>query len=173
METLEAIKTRRSIRTYKPDPVPLDLIEKIIEAGQWAPTGANSQYWKFIVVTNPKIMKFILRASPMVWGDSPAAIFVCKDGSRGRISDIERKDHGECCGYPAQNVMLAAHALGLGTCAIGGFNRDAAIDILNIPDDVWPMILITLGYPDEDPKPKPRRPMSEIAYLDSCKNPWE
>lgn len=173
METLEAIKTRRSVRRYKPDPVPLDLVKKIIEAGQWAPTGASKQYWKFIAVTDPKVMKMILRTSPMVWGASPAAIFVCKDLARAGIDELQKRGSGEACGFPSQNVMLAAHALGLGTCAIGGFNREAAIDILDVPDDVWPMLLITLGYPDEEPEAKPRRPKSEVAYLNSCNNPWE
>jgi nitroreductase len=56
---------------------------------------------------------------------------------------------------------------------VGGFNREAAIEILDVPDYVWPMLLITLGYPDEEPEAKPRRPMSEVAYLNSCNNPWE
>jgi nitroreductase len=174
MDTSNAIRTRRSIRKYKPDPVPLEMIKKIVEAGQWAPTGGNRQYWKFISVNDPKIMKMIIRSSPMVWGDAPAAIFVCKDTGRRHLSEhIRNTDYGECCGYPAQNIMLQAHAIGLGTCAIGGFNKEVAIDILDIPEDMWPMILITLGYPDEEPKAKPRRPFSEVAYLNSCKNRWQ
>jgi hypothetical protein len=75
-------------------------------------------------------------------------------------------------GYPSQNIMLAASALGLGTCAIGGFNREAIIKILEIPDNLEPILLITVGYPNETPKPKPHQPLTEVAFLNSCNNPW-
>ena len=98
-----------------------------------------------------------------MWGQSPAAIIVCLDLNR-----IKRGD----AGYTSQNIMLAAYDLGLGTCAIGGFNRKAIKKLLNIPEDMEPKLLISLGYPDESPDQKPRRPMSEVAFLNSCKNPW-
>lgn len=163
METLDAIRDRRSIRRYKPDPIPLDIIEKIINAGRWAPTGGNRQYWKFIVVTDPNLMKNVKRISPMMWGESPVSILVCLDLNLGNRADP---------GFASQNIMLAAYALGLGTCAIAGFNRAAIKNLLCIPDDMEPKLLISLGYPDESPKPKPRRPIHEIAYLNYCKNPW-
>jgi len=172
MGVLDAIRDRRSIRRYRPDPVPLDAIEKIIDAGRWAPTGANRQYWKFIAVTDPKIMRMIKRVSPMMWGDSPAAILVCLDLDRSSLGEEARRGYGEIAGFPSQNIMLAAHALGLGTCPIGGFNKRAVTDILDVPDDMDVHLLITLGYPDEAPEKKPRRPMSEVAYLNSCRNPW-
>ena len=67
---------------------------------------------------------------------------------------------------------MAPRATNDSECAVGGFNKQFAIDILNIPEELWPMLLITVGYPDETPEVKPRRPMSEVAYLDSCNNPW-
>ena len=170
MDILDAIRNRRSIRRYKPDPVPLDLMEKIIDAGRWAPTGANRQHWKYIAVTDPKVMKTVKRVSPMMWGEAPAAVFVCLDLTRSRMREEART--GGAAGFPSQNIMLAAYALGLGTCAIGGFNRRAAREILDIPDDMDPLLLITVGYPDEEPEAKPRRLMSEVAFLDSCRNPW-
>jgi len=171
LDLLSAIRERRSIRSYKPDPVPLEMMEKLIDAGRWAPTGGNRQYWKFIAVTDPGVMKMVKRVSPMMWGESPAAILVCLDLDRSSLSEEARRGYGELAGFPSQNIMLAAHALGLGSCAIGGFNRQAVREILDVPDDMDPLLLITLGYPGEAPEPKPRRPLSEIAYLDSCKNP--
>lgn len=172
MDISNLIKNRRSIRRYKTDPVPIELIEEIIDAGRWAPTGGNKQYWKFIVVDDEKVMKMVQRVSPMFWGEAPAAIFVCLDLTRSTMSEEARKGHGNVAGFPSQNIMLAAFALGLGTCAIGGFNKLAIREILDIPKDLDPILLITLGYPDEDPPKKPRRPMSEVAYLNSCNNPW-
>lgn len=172
MDVLSAIRDRRSIRRYRADPVPLETIERLLDAGRWAPTGGNRQYWKFIAVTDPGVMRMIKRVSPMMWGESPAAIFVCLDLDRSNLSEEARRGYGECAGFPSQNIMLAAHALGLGSCAVGGFNRRAVKEILDVPDDTDVQLLITLGYPDETPEPKPRRPMSEVAYLDSCNNPW-
>jgi len=172
MELFEAIKNRRSIRNYKPDLVPAELVEKVITAGRWAPTGGNKQYWKFIAVTAPNVMKMVKSVSPMFWGEAPAAIFVCLDLTRSSMNEEARRGHGNLAGFPSQNIMLAAHALGLGTCAVGGFNKLAIKEVLDIPEDMDPLLLITVGYPNEEPPKKPRRPMSEVAFLNSCNNPW-
>jgi len=170
MDVLEAIKGRRSIRKYKADPVPEELMRRLVEAGQWAPTGANRQNWKFIAVTDPKLMRSVKRISPMMWGEAPAAILVCQDLTRSRAPP--EGGSGGTTGFASQNIMLAAYSLGLGTCAIGGFNRVAARDLLDVPNDMAPLLLITVGYPDETPEVRPRRPFSEVAYLNSCRNPW-
>lgn len=172
METMEAIRTRRSIRHYRPDPVPLKLLEKLVEAGRWAPTGADRQYWRFIVVDDPKTMKMVKRVSPMMWDDAPAAVFACFDLSRSSLGKDTGKASGECSGFPSQNILLAAHALGLGACAIGGFNRQAIRKILSVPEDMAPLLLITVGYPDEEPVARPRRSWSDVAYLNTCAEKW-
>ena len=171
MDVFDAIKSRRSVRKYKPDAVPLDVLEKLVEAGQWAPTGANRQPWKFIVVSDARVMRNVKRLSPMMWGAAPACIFVCLDLTRNSTPPEARI--GLATGFPSQNVMLAAYAHGLGTCPIGGFNRDAIRKLLSIPEDMEPMLLITVGYPDETPEVKPRRPIEEIAYIDNCGRPWD
>jgi nitroreductase len=172
MDVVDAIKNRRSIRRYKDTPVPLNILRKIVEAGTWAPTGANKQYWKYIIVNEPKVMKMVKQVSPMMWGISPAVVVVCQDLKRLELSEQVKSGYGECAGFPSQNILLAAHSLDLGTCAIGGFNKQAIKDILDIPDDLWPMLVINIGYPDEEPTPKPRRPLEEVVYLNSCYNPW-
>jgi len=130
MNIFDAIRGRRSIRRYKREKVPLELIEQIIEAGQWAPTGKNLQYWKFIAVTDPCLMKMVKTVSPMLWGESPAAILICLDLKLTTPLLHEGVISSELAGFPAQNMMLAAHALGIGTCAIGGFNREAVKELL-------------------------------------------
>jgi len=171
MDVFDTLRGRRSVRKYKSDPVSLDVMEKLVRAGQWAPTGANRQPWKFIVITDARVMRNVKRLSPMMWGAAPACIFVCLDLTRNS-TPLEART-GLATGFPSQNVMLAAYALGLGTCPIGGFNRDAIRKLLDIPEDIEPMLLITVGYPDEIPKVKPRRPIAEIAYINNCRRPWD
>ena len=171
MDVFTAIKGRRSVRRYKMDPVPLDVLGKLVEAATWAPTGANRQPWKYVVVADPKVARNVKRVSPMMWGAAPACIFVCIDTTLNGARPEART--GLATGFPSQNIMLAAYALGLGTCPIGGFNRDAVRRLLEIPDELDPMLLITVGYPDETPEVKPRRPMGEVAYIDSCGRPWD
>ena len=171
MDVFDALRGRRSVRRYKPDAVPLELLGRLVEAGQWAPTGANRQPWKFVVVNDARVMRNVKRLSPMMWHPAPACIFVCLDLTRNSTPPGART--GLATGFPSQNVMLAAYALGLGTCPVGGFNREAIRKLLDIPEDMEPMLLITVGYPDEVPEIKPRRPMGDIAYIDSCRRPWD
>jgi nitroreductase len=172
MDLLDAIKKRRSVRSYKKDPVPRNLLLELVEAGRWAPTGGNRQYWKFIIVDDPKVMEMVKLVSPMMWGVSPVAIVVCQDLTRRELGEEIKGGYGECAGFPSQNILLAAHSRGLGSCAIGGFNKEALKEVLNIPETMWPMLVITVGYPGEEPEPKTRRPLSETVFLNSCKNPW-
>ncbi len=79
MDVFDTLRGRRSVRKYKSDPVSLDVMEKLVRAGQWAPTGANRQSWKFIVITDARVMRNVKRLSPMMWGAAPACIFVCLD----------------------------------------------------------------------------------------------
>ena len=128
MEVFEAIKGRRSIRNYKDDPVPKELIEKILEAGRWAPSGSNIQPWEFIVIDDAKILDMIRKVSPGYFGRAPLAILVCSNreralklgGSLGR-SYLAIAD----CAMAVQNMLLAAYALGLGSCPIKSFSQTA------------------------------------------------
>jgi nitroreductase len=115
-------------------------------------------------------MKMVKRVSPMMWGEAPAAILVCIDLTRSRMPPEAWT--GDAAGFPSQNIMLSAYSLGLGTCAIGGFNKKAVRNLLEISEEMAPLLLITVGYPNEKPEVRPRRAIQEIAYLDSCKKPW-
>jgi nitroreductase len=168
LEVLEAIKDRRSIRRYKPDPVPDELIEKILDAGRWAPSGGNIQPWSFIVVKDPKILGMLQKVSPGYLGVAPLAIVVCSDRRKafemgGRLG----RDYLTIadCAMAVENMLLAAHALGLGGCPIKSFSSVAVKEILEIPENVEPEFIVTLGYPDEKPSPPPRLALREISYL--------
>ena len=159
MDVWEAIQGRRSIRSYKPDPVPEDLIKKLIlEAGIWAPTGGNAQIWRFVVVTDPNRIRKMKMLAPGILGNPPVVIAVCQD-----LAESERK--GSKLGVEfgpmdtavaAQNILLAAYDKGLGTCLIASFHPGAVQEVLHLPPRIVPQLLISLGYPQANPKPPKR-----------------
>jgi nitroreductase len=148
----EAIQGRRSIRSFKSDPVPEDLIRKLIlEAGIWAPTGGNAQTWRFVVVTDHDLVRKIRMVSPGILGDPPAVIVICQD-----LDEAERK--GSKLGrdvlsfmdtaLAAQNIMLTAYDQGLGTCLVASFHLGALQKIVGLPASIVPQLLMSLGYPN-------------------------
>ena len=159
----EAITERRSIRSFTDKSVSLNDLKKLVAAAKWAPTGSNRQQWKYVIINDPKVMKKVIMISPLLRGKPTAAILICLEKARG----------GGRVGFPAQNIMLAAHALGLGSCAIGGFSRTAGRKIIDIPLELDAQLLIALGYAADVQEPLPRRPWSETVFLNSCSNPYE
>jgi nitroreductase len=151
LDVWEAIQGRRSIRSFKPDPIPDDLIGRLIlEAGIWAPTGGNAQTWRFVVITNPKVIHKIRMVAPGILGNPPVVIAICQD-----LDEAERK--GSKLGrdtislmdtaLASQNIMLAAYDQGIGTCLIASFHPGAVQEILHLPLAVVPQLLMSLGYP--------------------------
>lgn len=168
MEPLEIIFTRRSIRKYKPEPVDRKDLRTIIEAGMHAPSARNQQPWQFIVIENNGIKEQITRAHPyasMLPG-APVAILVCGDTNLEKSSGYWPID----CSAATQNMLLAAHALGIGSVWLGVHPRnerkDAIRKICDLPENIEPFALIVLGYPDEH-KEKPARWKPERVQLNS------
>lgn len=155
---LEAIAERRSIRSFTEKPVSLDDLKKLVTAAKWAPTGSDRQQWKYVIINDSEVVKKVIMASPLLRGKPTAVILICLEKARGGEMDI---------GFAAQNIMLAAHALGIGSCAILGFSRTAIRKILDIPEGLEPSLLIALGYAADVPKPWPRRPWTETVFLNS------
>ena len=147
MEVLEAIRTRRSIRSYRRDPVPEKLVAKVLEAGQWAASASNSQPWGFVVFTDPEVKRRVTSCFLYGWflDEAPVGIVAAVDpgGSSCPVQDGS---------LAVGNMMLAAHAIGLGTCWINpGLNDDGVKELLGIPHD-WRLICaLSLGYPAESP----------------------
>ena len=144
MDMLEAMRNRRSIRRYRKADVPDEKLMQVLEAGRWAPSAHNSQPRKFIVIKDEKTRKELARIAPYgsFLADAPAAIAVVIDPS---LSNHPVEDGAAA----TQNVLLAAHALGLGSCWIGSYGsgyEDGAKRILGIPGDKRLLSLISLGY---------------------------
>jgi len=169
MDIFEAIKNRRSVRRFEDRPVPEEVVRKIVEAGQWAPSACNRQDWKFIVVDSAEVKEKILRETTAHFvGKAPLLIFVVYSN---RTDNLEYKDHLLSAAMAAQNMQLAAYAMGLGACCINNLPIKARLrKILNIPRSYDPVALLCMGYPKALPKPLKRK-----EDLDSilCRNSFD
>lgn len=157
---LDNIMTRTSIRSYTSEPVPAEAIETMLRAGMAAPTAMNGQPWEFVVVSDRDTLDKLagqLRYAKMLQG-AQLAIVVC-----GHQTFIDREGNERVnkfwvddCSAAAENILLAAHALGLGAVWTAAKDDRAPIvrDALGIPEEVCPLCVIAIGYPAESPAPK-------------------
>jgi len=178
MELFDAIHGRRSIRKFKAQDVPDALIEKLIDAARWAPFSNylyppgivhNHQPWEFVVVRDSKTKKAF--AEPRdeenkFVADVPVVIVVCVDKSYSMTRWIED-------GFMAiENMLLAVHALGLGAVIMPTFSvrnkiiEDSTRAALNLPENMQPVALVCIGYPDEVPEPKKPREIKEMIHME-------
>ena len=169
MDIFEAIKKRRSIRAFKNIDVSDEIVEKLIDAARWAPSAGNIQPWEFIVVRNLDAKRRLAEAAlnQTFIEEAPVVIVVCADYQRSARGYGSRGATLYCIQDTAaaiQNIHLAAIALGLGTCWIGAFREEPVKKLLGIPDGVRPVAIIPVGYPAEQPAPRPRRPLNEIIH---------
>ncbi len=157
--TLETLMTRTSIRSYTDRAVSADTIELLLRAGMAAPTAVNKQPWHFVVVTDRAVLDSLGgngRQSQM-WKESPLAIAVCGDMEKaleGPAQDFWIQD----CSAATENILLAAHALGLGAVWTGCYPMEERVanvrKVLNLPETIVPLCVIVMGYPGENPEPK-------------------
>ncbi len=171
MDVLEAIKQRRSIRQFTEQAIERELLEQILDAARWAPTAGNQQRWRFTVVTDPTVKEMVRKVSPGIFATPAAFVVICAEAAPD-ASDWDERTYLADCSIAAQNIMLAAHALGLGTCVALSYARSAVQEILDIPDQVKPELVITLGYPAEDPAPPPRLPLNQIVFAEKYGKEW-
>jgi len=168
MDVFDAIKGRRSVRRYKPDSVPDELIERILDAARWAPSAGNIQPWKFIVIKDKNLLELVKKVSPGYLGEAPLAILVCSDKERAyRVGGTMGRDYLSVsdCSMAVENMVLTAYALGLGTCIVKSFSRIAVKEILEIPEGIEPELLVVIGYPVQKPTPPARIPFRDMVYL--------
>lgn len=151
MDLLEIIIHRRSIRKYTGQPVDDALIEKLIQAGMYAPSAVNKQPWHFVIFRDRDTRKKITEIHKNAWmlKDASVGILVCWDETLQHDTGYGPVD----CAAATQNILLAAHASGLGGVWIGVYPREDRINnvhkIFQLPKAVQPFSLIALGYPDE------------------------
>jgi nitroreductase len=158
---METIRGRRSIRSYRPDPVPKEKLEYIVEAARLAPSWKNQQCWRFIVVTDKAKRRAITKRG---WtAEAPVIIVGCAHpGLSG--GNAGQQYYMLDMGIAMEHMVLAAAEQGLGTCWIGGqFDEDTVKEALGVPDGVRVVALLPVGYPDENPGPKQRKRVEEIV----------
>lgn len=173
MDIFQVIRDRRSIRKYKDQPVEADKIEQVLDAARLAPSWKNMQCWRFLVLTDPERRAGLLEAIPddnpgkKAIASAPAVIVVCGNPVE---SDVENgiEYYVADVAIAFEHLCLAAHALGLGTCWMGWYDEAAIKQALGIPSHIRVVGLTPLGYPDQEPKPRPRKTLQEIAYY----NEW-
>jgi len=151
METLEAIFTRRSIRKYKKKTIPEETIETLFRAGFSAPSAGNQQPWHFVLLDDRKILNVIhtFHPSAKMLQDADKAILVCGDLNLEKFKGYWMID----CAAATQNILLAAHNLGLGACWLGLYPREGRVTgmrkLLQLPTHIIPFALVALGHPAE------------------------
>ena len=148
MELREALATRRSVRAYRPDAVPSDVLDRVLEAARIAPSANNFQPWKFIVVRDEVLRRELVGAccDQRFVGEAPIVIVACGLPTRGGIGGYASSMLVDVA-IAVDHLTLAARDEGLGTCWIGAFDHDRVRALLGIPDSVQVVAITPLGYP--------------------------
>ena len=165
---IENIMTRTSIRQYKEQPVEQEKIDIMLKAAMAAPTAVNLQPWHFIVISDKNVINQLAGPRPT---NAPLMIAVCGDtdkttmpDGKGKLPDFWVQDVSAA----TENLLLAAHALGLGAVWTGVYpvmERTAEVaNVLNCPSNIVPLAVVRIGYPDEAPEPKDKFKEENISY---------
>lgn len=164
MDFMETIKTRYSVRGYKPDPVEDEKLAAVLEAARLAPTAANRQPFRVVVIHTEGREDDLARVYERGWfTDAPLVLAVVSvPGEAWRRMDGKPYDEVDAT-IAMDHLVLAATALGLGTCWVAAFDPAAAREVLGLPDDVEPVAFTPLGYPAKERKAAPRRPLEELV----------
>ena len=158
-EFLQFLKARRSIREFKDEEIPMEQIDMILEAGRWAPSASNLQPWEFIIIKDNEIFAKISKLA--FYGkfikEVPLAIAIVgkiRTSSKWYIVDTS---------LVSMNMMLMAHALGIGTCWIGALKREKVKKLLGLGENDYILTVLPFGYYRGDlPDPTPRKPLNKI-----------
>ncbi|MBC7231876.1 MAG: nitroreductase family protein [Chloroflexi bacterium] len=167
MDAMEAILTRRSIRKYTAQPVPDEVIKELLQAAMAAPSARNQQDWYFVVVRNRKTLDELGKAHPYapVKG-APLAILVCGDLQR----EVSKGFWVQDCAAATQNLLLAAHAKGLGAVWCGCYPREERVSalrqVLGLPEHLVPLALVVIGYPAERKSREDRYDPAKVRVID-------
>jgi len=179
VDTYEALNERRSVRKYKTDPVPEDKLKLVLEAARVAPSWKNQQCWRFIVVSEKEQREAISACMPesnparrAVTETAPLVIVLCADPQAS--GDKDGKDFYMLdAGITMQQLMLAAHAEGLGTCWVGFFDEETVRTACGVPSEYRVVALTPLGIPETVSSKRPRMEIEEIVFKNKWGNPFK
>lgn len=164
MDVFKAIKSRYSVRGYKPDPVSAEDLAKVLEAARQAPTAANRQPFRVIVIHTAGREEDLARIYGRRWFLTAPLVLavVAVPGEAWRRMDDKPYDEVDAT-IAMDHMILAATSLGLGTCWVAAFDPVAAREVLDLPDDVEPVAFTPLGYPDKGPSATTRLPLETLV----------
>ncbi len=167
MDVFEAISKRRSIRKYKNTVVEEDKLNKILEAARIAPSAANRQEWKFLVVKDDETRQKLVNAAngQKFVGEAPVTMVAISTESE-RVMPCGQYAYTVDLSIAVSFMILEATELGLGTCWLGAFKEDEVKKILDIPEEIRVPAMFTLGYTDEDPGPRPRKDLNQVVIFE-------
>ena len=185
MDTLEAIKTRRSVRNYSDRAVEPEKLQAVLEAAQQAPSWANMQCWRFVVVQSQEAKEKLAelsyveaffapkgyRSNPAQKALAEAPIVLVACGVPGDSGELRGQQYYLAdIGIAAENIMLAAHNVGLGTVFVGVFDEEGVAELLDIPPEIRIVGLFPLGYPQAAPNAgPPRKAFDDIVFYEKWK----
>ncbi len=172
MDVFEAIKNRRSIRAFEKRAVSEEQVKRLIDAASHAPSAGNIQPWEFVVVRDPQVKHRLSAAAlnQIFIEEAAVVVVVCANEARSGQGYGSRGVNLYCIQDTAaaiQNMLLAAYAMGLGTCWVGAFREEIVRNILNTPSFVRPVAIIPVGYPSHKPTPRRRRALSGIVHRET------
>jgi nitroreductase len=170
MDVMEAIKSRRSIRSYKDKPVEDEKLKAVLEAARLSPSASNRQERKFIVITDKAMRGKLIDVAhgQQFVGQAPVVIVACATLT-SHIMPCEEPSYPIDIAIAVDHITLASVEQGLGTCWIGAFKQDEVKKLLGIPENVRVVALLPLGYPDGIPDPRPRKNLDEIVAYETWK----
>lgn len=164
MDFFDLIQQRHSVRSYRPDPVEPEKLERILEAARLAPTAVNLQAFQIVVMKTQGREAELKKVYHRDWfSQAPLVIGICIIKDKCWVRN-DRKSFGDVdAAIVMDHLILAATALGLGTCWIGAFDQNAAIEVFRLDKGVEPVVLTPLGYPADTTYKKVRKPLEELV----------
>ena len=172
LDVIEAIKERRSIRSFTTDDVSEEAVKQLIEAARWAPSAGNTQPLELVVVRDPKVKRSLAVAAlnQMFILKAPVVFVVCADttrSKRGYGGRGEKLYSIQDTAAATEIILLTAHELGLATCWVGAFNEKDVAKAINAPKNTKPLAIIPVGYPAMKPTAPKRRAVDEIVHYET------
>jgi len=172
LDVFEAIKGRRSVRAYTREEVSEEEVNKLIEAARSAPSAGNIQPWELVIVRDPTIKRRLATAAldQTFIEEAPVVIVVCANEMMSGWGYGSRGTNLYCLQDTAaatQNILLAAYALGLGTCWVGAFREEEVRKVINTPRGVRPVAIVPVGHPAEKPMARSKRSIREIVHYET------
>jgi nitroreductase len=161
----ELTQKRYSVRAYKPEPVDGDVLQQVLETARLAPTAANRQPFQLVVIHTEGREAELQRIYPREWfTQAPIVLCACGVPGEGWVRGYDDKNYTVVdVAIVVDHLTLAAADLGLGTCWIAAFDPAAAREVLGLPDGVEPIVFTPLGHPADEPRPKERKPLTDLV----------